>query len=213
MKPIIGILSCARERYMHQVLRDTWLKWPVDYRFFVGRGFKDPNLDVVVLNVEDDFEHLLDKVTAMGEWTLRHDWDRLFRVDNDTYVCVPRLLKALKDYEPYHVVNGYGGGGIWLDRWAMGKLIAADKTEWVQNGGGGYDDHFIAQRVALDHSDHRRYVGHGWHVGPTRFNETITFHRDQWNSLRFGQGQSDIVRKPDGGRMRIAHFFAKEITC
>lgn len=208
-KPLIAIAGCVAHRYMHQVYRETCLKdCPMDYRFFAGRGFTDPLPDEVVLDVEDDFVHLIRKIMGMAEWTLAHSYSHMLRCDNDTYVCVPRLLRS--GFEKYSVVNGYGGAGMWLDRLALQKLLALRDSpvlqEWEQRGAGAYDDHFISQNIGISHEDSEHYVGNRFDCGPTPLNEVITFHNDQGNSLRF-----DAQGNPNGGRMRTIYALAKGI--
>lgn len=125
MKILIAILSCARDQWAHQQVRETWLKsCPVDYRFFVGRECLKVDSDEVALD-ENDSVHT-DKVRAMIRWAINNGYDYIFKCDPDTYVCVPRLLKS--GFEKYDWSGGgnpqmpYGGSGYWLSQKAMAAL-------------------------------------------------------------------------------------------
>jgi len=227
MKILIGILGCKRERFMNQVIRETWLellpfvqhRYPhdqIEYRFFLGRGNEDPQPDEVILDADDSAHGLTEKVQTMFNWSLDRNVDYLYRCDNDTYVCLPRLLRS--DFARYNVMNRYGGCGIWLSQKAMSHLVMCPLQDR-----GLIDDHWITDNYGLDFQDERYATMFG--DGPTLHNDSITLHHDQWNSLRYDDatakaliarhnaGQHDSpLPEPSGDRMRAAHFFAKEIV-
>ena len=124
-------------------LRDTWLKnCPADYRFFYGHGSGELKADEVQLDVPDDYEHLPHKIRESCRWALDHDYTHIYRVDNDSYVYMDRLLKSgFEDHDytgycldyPYHLeMHGHryatGGAGFILNRRAMQIVIANEPT-------------------------------------------------------------------------------------
>lgn len=135
MKVLIAIVSCARDKDAHELIRQTWAKdLHVDYRFFVGRSCELFADDEIWLDVPDDWDGLPQKTRAVCRWALAHDYDFIFKCDTDSYVCVPRLLES--GFEKYHYSGCCGeqanvypdacfpanGGGYWLSRRAFEYL-------------------------------------------------------------------------------------------
>lgn len=135
MKVLIAVVSCARDKASHELIRQTWAKdSPVDVRFFVGRGCEVLADDEIWLDVPDDWNGLPRKTQAVCRWAVAHGYDFLLKSDTDSYVCIPRLLES--DFEKYHYSGCCGeqaniypdacfpanGGGYWLSRRAFEYL-------------------------------------------------------------------------------------------
>lgn len=135
MKVLIFVLSCARDRESHELIRQTWAKnIPVDLRFFVGRECGISCDDEIRLDVPDDFDGMPQKMQEICRWAAVRDYDFMFKCDTDSYVCVPRLLES--GFEKYHYSGCCGeqanvypdacfpanGGGYWLSRRAFEYL-------------------------------------------------------------------------------------------
>jgi hypothetical protein len=127
-------------------LRETWLqdiapfKSHVDYKLFYGAPHNRPALeDEVYLDVPDDYEHLPHKTIAICKYAQEHNYDMLFKCDDDTGVYVDRIIhEALSgqwDYAGY--LNGRvatGGTGYWLTKRAI-NIIAdhASANHWAED--------------------------------------------------------------------------------
>lgn len=129
MRVLIAIVSCARDKDSHELIRQTWAKDViVDYKFFVGRGCETYRLDEILLDVPDDWDGLPRKTQAVCRYAVQHDYDFIFKCDTDSYVHVPRLLDS--GFEKYHYSGCCGetenvypdscfpanGGGYWLSQ-------------------------------------------------------------------------------------------------
>lgn len=199
MKVLIAIVSCARDRAAHELIRRTWAKnIPVDHRFFVGRGCELSREDEVLLDVPDDWDGLPQKTRAVCRWAVAHDYDFLFKCDTDSYVCVPRLLES--GFRKYHysgccgeTANQYpnacfpaNGGGYWLSYRAFSYLaehmnlgLGKNCEDWcvflsLMKGAGLFVHHDPRYRA------NRRQPG----LGPNINNNDIILHDSGENCLR-----------------------------
>ena len=78
-----------------QAVRDTW--WSsltLDKKFFFGQGSRTLRDDEVILPVPDRFRYHCLKNQMMFRWALEHDYDWVFRCDDDAYVRPDRLTEA-----------------------------------------------------------------------------------------------------------------------
>lgn len=204
-------MSCEAERYMHDVLRETWLRTfrpsTVDYAFILGEEAKSQYADELSFyDVPDDRDHLTWKVRMAMRYALAGEYDYMFRCDNDTYVAVDRLLAS--DYQTRDMTNGYGGTGIWFNRDVMHFLLAHDKPLWSSNSKqwhptwetwGFFDDKWIVNAYGqggrgAPFIDARYSSTAGFSPMPN--NNVITYHQDVDRSLRHDSG----------ARMRQAHL-------
>ncbi len=93
---LVGVCSCRRYPEKRQAVRDTWMTNPaegIDCVFFVGGASPLHNEpDTVVLEVDDSYDALPEKVLSFFRHALTHsDFDWLFKCDDDTYLSLPRL--------------------------------------------------------------------------------------------------------------------------
>lgn len=107
MKLFVAIVSCKKNLPKLDYLRKTWIADlkanGIDYKIFIGRnGSVKTHDDVVVLDVEDDYECLKDKTKGLLEHALTNtSFDYILKTDDDTFVDVCNLLKMdfnNKDY-------------------------------------------------------------------------------------------------------------------
>lgn len=135
---LIGICSCQRFAAKRQAVRDAWFPRglpTVEARFFVGTDDACAALaesDTVTLAVPDDYEHLPLKVVEFFRHALEtHDFDYLFKCDDDTYLVPERLLE-LADGRADYVGNEFilnrgaadGGAGYLLSRAIVERIVA-----------------------------------------------------------------------------------------
>ena len=100
MKTLIAIAGCHAYKSKADAQRATWVQdvQGADVRFFAGGKRANKQPDEVFLDCPDDYEHRLEKVRAIFDWTLTQGYDYLWKVDDDVYLRPERLLAL----EPHH---------------------------------------------------------------------------------------------------------------
>ena len=167
-KVLIAIPACHKYEYKNQAddrihkdqvsnarveaVRNTWAKYMpphtnADLKFFYGRGSdRTPLADEVFLDVPDDYISLPKKVQAIFQYAVEHDYDYVFKGDDDTFIYVDRLLGS--DYQDYDYLGfctddpachesvryASGGSGYWLSRKAF-TVVAnfGPPTDWAED--------------------------------------------------------------------------------
>lgn len=130
-----------------QALRDTWLKdvaaFPnVTVRLFYGKSANayTPKEDEVILGCGDDYKSLPAKTIAICKYAQEHNYDLVFKCDDDTGVYVDRILQESMegtwDYAGY--LNGRvctGGTGYWLTRRSVNVIAdhATANYHWAED--------------------------------------------------------------------------------
>jgi hypothetical protein len=206
MKSLIAIVSCHGHRDQRIAQRETWLHriGTVEYRFFLGRpGSREdgPTPNLVVLDSNDAYSHLSEKVASLCRWALAWGYEYVFKCDDDTYVCPDRLLASgfnLHDYSGFiedrdcHLrafnfpvyPHAAGGPGYWLSRRAM-KIIGAELPP------NSPEDFAVGKVLAL----HRVKASHDW-----RYVHDDRKHRDD-----VVRSQFISLHKCDPAEMRRVH--------
>jgi hypothetical protein len=126
------------------IIRETWWKDVPDSvtkKFFYGSPApREPEADEVFLPVKDDYAHLPYKTKAICQWALDHDVTHMFKVDDDTFVYVDRLLNSIPTDPWSGRYNGgefvAGGPGYWVNADAMRVIAQAPvniKHEWAED--------------------------------------------------------------------------------
>src|SRR5262245_55154921 len=119
---LIGVCSCHRTADRRRAVRASWMRRlpaGVTATFFVGEGPKSGEPDVVQVSASDDYPGLTRKVHAFLQHAVtRHQFDYLFKCDDDTYVVAERLFDLIQ-----------GGPAF------VGSSIFAP---WFASGGAGY---------------------------------------------------------------------------
>lgn len=181
MKILIGVLSCARDKRWHQLIRDTWLEEsPVDYRFFFGRDCEVTADDELKLEASDGTQ--TSSVREFVRFALEHDYGYVFKCDIDTYVHVPRLLAS--EFETHDWSGGfgslqtgpYGGSGYWLSVDAMKDVLKWGRDDLTPRPWD--EDKWIG--AALIKAGRTPYLDFRYHSdtseGPEKSNNLITAH-------------------------------------
>lgn len=147
------ILATSGKDYAarRQGCQDSWLKdlpssdiqplkdLPRAQFFFVlggNHGITDILGNCLRLPVDERYNYLPARTQAMCMWALGWEgWDYIFKCDDDTYVCLPRLLEFASNLQGEHYIGnecwvppkGYasGGAGYFLSRYAA-EIIARD---------------------------------------------------------------------------------------
>jgi len=186
LKLLIAVITCHKNIYAPQKIRETWSDEYV--RFFYGGGDRTALPDEVFLEVPDTYMGLPLKVQAAIKWAKENGYTHFFKCDDDAYVRLDRLLKS--GFEKYYYVGMkvrayvggnyleymHGGAGYWLSPQSMDMVIAAPifgKSEdgWVakvlaEKGIKGKHDERLIYR--------RRVYKDPFPATPTPDNELIT---------------------------------------
>lgn len=129
-------------------IRDTWWKdvgnHPgVEAKFFYGLHAEPDQpyvwlSDETVVAVPDDYESLPLKTRAICKYALEHEFDFVFKCDDDTAVYVDRLVAEIIRMRPEY--GGYvhgntisGGPGYILNRRAMKAVAEAAPSSWAED--------------------------------------------------------------------------------
>lgn len=141
MKALVAVMG--GEVYMlngmYQLMLDTWVKdvpAPADFRFFVGHGETVLTDKEWRVDVPDDKEHCLWKTVEICKWMLEHGYDMLLKVDADTYINVPEMMRQDLGYDYIGTVLGrlgeiyvgacesfIQGSAMWLSRKAAEIIV------------------------------------------------------------------------------------------
>ena len=133
---LVGICTCANTEKKRETVRKTWMAQSVpgiECRFFLGRReTPEKEEDVIALWVNDDYDHLPEKVLAFFRYALEcYDFDWLFKCDDDTYVALDRLAALVDDR--YDLIGDSslkakgapsGRAGYFLSRSMVEKIVA-----------------------------------------------------------------------------------------
>lgn len=179
MRVLVAISSC--EQYERDGLnapsRETWLSG-MDYRFFHGQG-ASPKDDVVLVNCNDEYHALTDKLKLKLRYALENSYDFCFCCFPDTYAVPERLLSCgfeSSDYmgnvfcHPGGTPYAQGGPGFFLRRRAM-EVLVNDPSSY-QN-----EDCWAGDTLAkhgIYPVDHLGFTNLG--PGPLKTNSSITVH-------------------------------------
>jgi len=131
---LIGVCSCHRYGERRHAVRATWLRTlspGTSAVFFVGAGESSDHSELVTLPVTDDYAHLSTKVHSFYRYALEHHcFDYIFKCDDDTYVCVDRLVHLPRDGVDFlgseqldHSGYASGGAGYLMSRRMVEQLV------------------------------------------------------------------------------------------
>jgi hypothetical protein len=96
MKPLIAVTCCWPNIAAVGAIRRTWAaKSPIPVKFFFGQPKKPRQVqpDEIVLPVQDDYPHHIQKVATMFRWAKANGFTHVWKADDDCYLAVDRLLK------------------------------------------------------------------------------------------------------------------------
>lgn len=137
-KFLVAVVACHKNQAKVDELRKTWIPslYKIDYKIFYGKGApRDPLPDEVFLDVDDGYLSLPAKMKAIYQWTLDHGYEYVYKVDDDVFVNVERLIPAGWQKHDYSGrVNRGGpvpwasGACYWLSKRAMQIVAKAPLT-------------------------------------------------------------------------------------
>lgn len=138
MKILVAILTHEGTQSNADACAETWVKDiqdPHEY-YFYGSKHQSQKMDRTwncEPNEGEERFRLPEKTYKMLVESLNHDWDFLFKCDDDTFVVFDKLIEFLQNYDPSQDLyigkelgrQGYaqGGAGYILTRTAIKKCI------------------------------------------------------------------------------------------
>ena len=139
MKILVSILTHEGTQSNADACIKTWVKdirTPHEY-YFYGSKAQSQKMDRTwncEPNCGERRDRLPEKTYKMLTESLKHEWDFLFKCDDDTFVVFDRLIDLLKNYNPNDelyigcklvnpIAYGQGGAGYVLTRGAVRKCI------------------------------------------------------------------------------------------
>ena len=167
--PIILTISCAKDRDLGQkAVRETWRHlsqgWPFDQKFLLGRGNTDEQADEWILDADDGYGGILEKLRAA--YRRASEYDFTFVACIDTYIVPCRLQTS--GYRQHNFSgarcasepHASGGNGYWLSRVTRNFLATQPLI-------GGY----------ADQADSAQLYAYGWELyDDQRYGTSITKH-------------------------------------
>lgn len=161
-KSLLAVYSCHEYNYKHDfmrdwlsrrivervgALRDTWLRdVTIDYKIFYGippvGKEREPLGDEVFLNAPDGYFTSSWKTKALARWALVNGYDRLLKVDDDTFVHWDRMQESRGFSRGDYVGGSFipddtfaSGGCYWLGKKAI-EVVASSRisqAEWAED--------------------------------------------------------------------------------
>lgn len=204
MKTLIAIMTCPRYLDRRNAVRDTWMPFverlntDVDVKFFTG---KEPCLvddgagDIIHLDCPDTYDLLPQKTHALVTHAFKNGYDRLIKVDDDTYLMpLPEFIAELTKHQYFGSVRfnpgvyndnvNYAQGGCYvLDRFAMQAIVLQKDLFQAP----GIEDGRVAKALSVigifpTHSDRIKTVYQ--HGIPRADNDIISAHAAPPDKMR-----------------------------
>lgn len=192
---LIAVESCQRNRLgpVHDAIRDTWFKnlGVTEKRFFYGAGLgmtlQCDDLDVSCLDCLDDYESLPSKTQAICQWSIKHDFDFLYKCDTDTVVNPWQFVfsgfenhdyfggenadQNVPGFGPTRIEFCSGGAGYWLSRRAM-QIVAETQVFPGQTA----EDVFVASALLKHGIKPTFHPGYRWRPGVKIDKDVVSLH-------------------------------------
>ena len=187
-KILVGICSSQGYSGRRDAVRQTWLSRPhpdVECLFFLGGEVPErERADTVGLDAPDTYNALPQKILAFLRYALdHHDFDWLFKCDDDTYLDLSRLPDLADDR--YGITGDTllatrrapsGGAGYMLSRQTVERLVTPSFAERVPASGA--EDLIIGQLAlaagAVPCATPRLFMSNTRYPAPD--NDTISAH-------------------------------------
>lgn len=185
----------------NQALRETWWKHipePIVGRFFVGRTGA-PSDDTIQLDCSDKYiGGLVEKIQLICGWALEHDFSKLLKCDDDTFVF-PKMFDYLKGETPECAsllwCGKYlaGGPGYVLGRKAMQAVV--DTPLDAHPHCNQLEDHWVGECM--------------WAHGIVPHHEGLLLEEPNVAGLLAPNCYSFHPVSPNGMRQMYAEFYAR----
>lgn len=187
MKTLISVVTAHHRKEWRDVIRETWLPLVppalADVRFFMGNGNSLLKSDEVLLECDDSYQGLPEKIKSIAKWAVLHDYDFMLKCDDDV-VLKPELLltsgyekhdfsgklnRPADSARPYAVTVGFN---YWLSKHCMKLISEASLPPVFENGMKDNDDEkwvagVLYQNGITLYNDTR----YGLHSGDLKYDE------------------------------------------
>ena len=178
MRILLAVMSCHSRPEFSDAIRNTWapMVQGADLRFFLGRGPNQPKNDEVILDCNDSYESIPEKVREIIRWAHNSDYDCVVKIDDDVVMDPVKFLRSgfyKFDYVGYRPdgLDGYGfegkgfegAKGTWgfcysLSRAAMNAVVCSplpgeEGSAWDSSCGNrhlGNDEYWICRLLHLN---------------------------------------------------------------
>lgn len=176
MKTLIAVITAHKRAHWRAAIRNTWFpmvpKDKADVVFFLGRGNNVAGSNEVILDCDDSYRGLPEKIRAVAAWALQHGYDYMLKCDDDVVLRPLALLRCgYEQYDfsgklnrhpgpqnPYPVTVGFN---YWLSRRSMEIVAMSELPEPLSDGTADNDDEkWVASNLYKNHiklHDDRRY--------------------------------------------------------
>jgi len=156
---LIAIVSCHTHKEWRDAIRSTWLSMVpegTDVRFFLGRGEHTDQPDEIVLDCDDSYQGLPEKVQCIVKWALDNNYHYALKLDDDVVLNPIAMLNSGYEKYPYVGLDAHrpvpisrpyfvaGGFAYWMDKVCMEHVSAA------QLPSNNYDEGWVA-KVLYEH--------------------------------------------------------------
>ena len=122
-KTLLAVVSCHTRPEFSDAVRNTWAseipKDKADTLFFMGKGPKIPKEDEIILDCGDGHSDLPEKVREIVRWAYTHNYDHVFKIDDDVVLSPQSFLRS--GFEKFDYI-GYS---------PFGKEGCAERLAWT----------------------------------------------------------------------------------
>ncbi len=93
-KILLAVMSCHSRPAFSDAVRSTWAPrvQGADLRFFLGRGPNQPKDDEVMLDCDDSYHGIPEKVQSILRWAYERGYDFVAKLDDDIIMDPKRFL-------------------------------------------------------------------------------------------------------------------------
>lgn len=194
-KTLLAVVSCHTRPEFSDAIRNTWASEvpadKADLRFFLGRGPNAPKPDEVILDCDDSYAGLPEKVREIVRWAHKKQYSHVSKIDDDVVMDPVKFVRSgfqMFDYVGYRPdgADGYGiegrsfegAKGTWgfcysLSRKSMDAIVGSplpgeEGSAWDSSLGDqhlGNDEYWICRLLHLNkiylHVDQRYHLRTG----------------------------------------------------
>lgn len=157
MKVLIAVVTCHTRRDWADAVRSTWVRLVegADVKFFLGRG-EAASSDEIILNCDDSYQGLPEKVREIVRWAAKNDYDYLLKCDDDVVLHPAKLLAS--DFVEYDFTSHESEAGnpvpwgfnYWLSRKSM-SIMATEPLPFNNNDESWVAHTLLNKGITLHH--------------------------------------------------------------
>lgn len=134
MKTLLAIVSCAKYAARVDAQCATWVP------LLLGAGYDVQVFDGPRLDVPDDYMSLPAKTKALCAWALANGYERMLKMDDDSYVRASKFSIVEQHYAGIRIPAHDGwdhdyasGGAYWMSGLLMQAVAGARLDDWAED--------------------------------------------------------------------------------